>query len=238
VASRAPVSVNLYGDDVGVLTTLADELAARMAAIDGLEDVRSSLAGAEPTLSVRVDRDAASDLGVGLSDVGDTLRPLLVGEEVTDWTAPDGRSFAVVVRMAEDLRNDADALGALPIVRAGAAGSLDVVRLDQVADIVEDFGPAEIDRLDLDRQVEVTANLAGATLGAVVGRGGGGDGGARPAGRLPRLDGLGTPKGSRRPAPRRRPRSCWRSSSSTSCSPRSSEASCSRSRSWRRCRLR
>ena len=168
-AVQAPVQVNLYGEDMTVLSALADELAERMAGIDGLRDVSSSLESAEPILSVRVDREAASDLGVSLGQVGATLRPMLGGEEVTDWTAPDGRNFTVVVQLPEEARNDLAVLRGLPIVQSGATGSSGMIRLDQVAEIVEDYGPAEINRLDLARQVSVTANLAGTTLGEVTG---------------------------------------------------------------------
>jgi HAE1 family hydrophobic/amphiphilic exporter-1 len=131
-------------------------------------DVESSLDSAQPVLGVRIDRDAASDLGVSLQQVGATLRPMLGGEEVTDWTSPDGRNFTVVVRLPADMRNDLAVLRALPIAQSGATGSSGMVRLDQVAEIVPSFGPSEIQRMDLARQVTVTANLDSLTLGNVL----------------------------------------------------------------------
>ncbi|GGL71443.1 efflux RND transporter permease subunit [Wenxinia marina] len=160
----APVVVNLYGEDIDQLTRLSAELASRMSEIEGLEDVASSLADAQPVLSIEVDRDAASDLGIGMGQIAATLRPMLGGEEVTDWTAPDGRNFAVNVHLPEDLRNDLEVLRALPIVRSDGG----TVRLDQVATIVDDVGPSEINRLDLARQVSITANLGATTLGEVM----------------------------------------------------------------------
>jgi HAE1 family hydrophobic/amphiphilic exporter-1 len=165
-AVQAPVVVNLYGDDSTVLRRLASDLARRLTGIEGLKDITSSIEAAQPVLSVRVDREAASDLGVSLSEVGDALRPMLGGEEVTDWTAPDGRSFTVVVQLPEALRNDLDTLRNLPI--AAAEGGM--IRLYQVAEIAEDTGPSEIKRLDLARQVSVTANLGDTTVGEVMGR--------------------------------------------------------------------
>jgi HAE1 family hydrophobic/amphiphilic exporter-1 len=165
---NAPVQVNLFGDNLDVLARQADDLVRRMEAIEGLVDVESSLNAAQPVLGVRVDRDAASDLGVSLQQVGATLRPMLGGEEVTDWTSPDGRNFTVVVRLPAETRNDLEVLRALPIAQSGATGSSSMVRLDQVAEIVPSFGPSEIARLDLARQVTVTANLDGLTLGDVL----------------------------------------------------------------------
>ncbi|WP_323034474.1 efflux RND transporter permease subunit [Pararhodobacter sp.] len=165
---EAPVQVNLFGENLDVLAPFADRLVRQLQGINGLVDVETSLNAAQPVLGVRLNRDAASDLGVSLQQVGATLRPMLGGEEVSDWTSPDGRNFSVRVRLPADLRNDLEVLRALPIAQSGATGSQGMVRLDQVADIVPSFGPSEIERMDLSRQITVTANLEGATLGDVM----------------------------------------------------------------------
>ena len=161
----APVQVNLSGDSFAVLGPLSDRLIAALRDVPGLVDVESSVELAQPVLGIQVNRAAASDLGVSLSQVGETLRPMLGGQVVGDWTAPDGRNFTITVRLPEDLRQDVTALGSLPVAQAGGQG---LVRLDQVADIVESFGPSEITRADLARTVTITANLSGATLGEVL----------------------------------------------------------------------
>jgi len=164
----APVQITLFGDDLVVLGPLADGLVRSLQTIEGLEDVESSLNVAQPVLGVRVNRDAASDLGVSLQQVGATLRPMLGGEVVGDWTAPDGRNYALNVQLPLEARNDLEVLRALPITQSGATGSAGMVRLDQVADIVSSFGPSEITRKDLSRQISVTANLSGVALGDVT----------------------------------------------------------------------
>ena len=166
----APIQVNLYGDDFNVLDRISRRLMAKLSEIDGVTDLESSLDAAQPVLGVRVDREAANDLGVSLAQVGATLRPMLGGQEVTDWTAPDGENYTVVVRLPEGARNDVTALNALPIAQSGATGSTGTVRLDQVAKIVQSTGPSQINRLDLSRQVTVSANLTGANLGDVMGK--------------------------------------------------------------------
>lgn len=166
----APIEINLYGDDVDVLDRISRRLMSEIAEIDGVTDVESSLDAAQPVLGVRVNREAANDLGVSLAQIGATLQPMLGGQQVTDWTAPDGENYTVVVRLPEGARNDITALNALPISQSGATGSTGTVRLDQVAEIVHSTGPSQIDRLDLSRQVSVSANLSGASLGEVMGK--------------------------------------------------------------------
>ena len=162
----APIQVTLSGDSFATLGTLAQALMARLSAIEGVEDVATSLQDTEPTLAVRLDRDRADDLGVGLASVSDSLSTLLGGQTVGDWTDEAGRNHALVVRLPEAARDDPEALGSLPI--ATDAGAL--VRLDQVATLVPSAAPAEITRADLSRTVTVSANLADATLGDVLGQ--------------------------------------------------------------------
>jgi HAE1 family hydrophobic/amphiphilic exporter-1 len=157
------VSVAIHGPDLDVLAHLAAELKARLIQIDGLADVSTTLDDPQPTLGIRINRDTASDLGVSLASVGDTLKPMLGGQTVSEWTSPQGDSYNVVVRLPRTARDDASALGALPIAQAGGG----TVRLDQVADVVQSEGPGEINRIDRDRAVRVSASLDGVTLGAV-----------------------------------------------------------------------
>lgn len=166
----SPIQIVIYGESFDVLERLSDQLMARLGEIDGLFDIESSLDEAQPVLGVRINRELASDLGVSLQQIGAALRPMLGGEDVTEWTAPDGSSYTVVVRLPEWARNDVEALGSLPIAQSGATGSASTIRLDQVAQIVQSQGPGQIMRQDLARQVTISANLSDVELGAVTGQ--------------------------------------------------------------------
>jgi HAE1 family hydrophobic/amphiphilic exporter-1 len=166
--SSAPVSITLYGDSFTVLERLADQLVAELEQIEGLIDVTSSLDEAQPVIGINVNRDLANNLGVSLGQVAATLGPLISGEDVTDWTAPNGDIYSVVVRLPESLRDDIDAIGNLPIAQSGATGSSGMITLAQVADVVSTTGPATINRQDLQRGVTVEAHLEGVELGAVT----------------------------------------------------------------------
>ncbi|RUT34848.1 efflux RND transporter permease subunit [Arsenicitalea aurantiaca] len=166
----APIQINIFGDNFDTLERLADTLIADLRQIEGLADIENSLDDAQPVLGIRVDRDAASDLGVSLAQIGATLRPMLGGEQVADWTAPNGDTYDVVVRLPEALRDQPEVLGSLPIAQSGATGSSALIRLDQVAEIVQSEGPGEIARQDLSRRVSVTANISGAALGDITGQ--------------------------------------------------------------------
>jgi HAE1 family hydrophobic/amphiphilic exporter-1 len=165
---QKPVQVNLMGRDSVALKGYSDELAAAMRAIPGLIDVETSLDDAQPNIGIRINREAASDLGIPIAQVSTTLRQMLSGETVSEWIDPRGSSFDVVVRLPADMRAGPEALADLPIAQSGATGSSSTVRLSQVAEIETTNGPGEIARKDLTRRVSVSANITGVTLGEVT----------------------------------------------------------------------
>ena len=162
----APIDISLSGPSFVTLQPLSEELIRRLQTIKGVEDVESSLDLAQPILGVRVNRDLASDLGVSVGQVGSALSPMLGGEAVGDWTDPSGRTYDLNVQLPEALRNDAELLGGLPIAVSQAGEGM--IRLDQVAEVVPSLGASQIDRLDGQRRINVTANLSGVTLGQVL----------------------------------------------------------------------
>ena len=154
-----PVEIKIFGEDLDVLTRLSRQLADNLASKGGFADVRTSLDDPQPTIGIRIDRDAASDLGVSISQVGQALSPMIAGETVSDWTAPNGDSYDVVLRLPEDVRNDASRLGSLPVA-ANADGS-GLVRLDQIAVVESSRSAGEITREGRERSVQVTSGLEG-----------------------------------------------------------------------------
>ncbi len=154
-----PIEIKIFGPDLRVLERLAHDLSDEFRGIEGLVDIRTTMDDPQPTLGIDVDRDAAFDLGVSISAIGDTLSSMLEGQTVSEWTSPRGESLDVVVRLPDWARQDPAYLGALPIAQSGATGSQDLIRLDQVATITQSEGPGEINREDRERSVRVTANL-------------------------------------------------------------------------------
>src|SRR5262249_56937407 len=80
---------------------LSGQVMATMKATQGVVDVDSSLKAAKPTLDVKVDRGLADDLGLDVSKIYQALRPLIAGEKVSLWRAPNGENYDVVVRLPE-----------------------------------------------------------------------------------------------------------------------------------------
>ncbi len=163
------IRLSLLGTDLKQLGKLSTEAIARIRAIPGVVDLESSLKPNKPAIWIEPRRELAADLGIGVAQIGSTLRPLLAGDATSSWRAPNDESYDVTVRLAPSDRNDIDDLSRLMLAstHTHADGSPKMVPLRQVADITPATGANQINRRDLNREVEVSANVVGRSAGQV-----------------------------------------------------------------------
>ena len=164
-----PVWVNLLGPDPETLTTLINAFAAKVGKVKGIADMETSEKAAAPALSIRLNNDAAADLGINVQQVGATVRPLLAGDTVSYWLAPDGNNYEVNVQLPKDNRRLQADLSNLYLStgKKGPDGETRMVPLRQVAEIVETTSPQLIKRQELQRRVALYANAEGRPSGDV-----------------------------------------------------------------------
>lgn len=163
------IRLSILGPDLTQLGKLSAEATERIRAIPGVVDLESSLKPNKPTIWVTPRRELAADLGIGVSQIGNTLRPLLAGDPTSSWRAPNDESYDVNVRLAPSDRRDIADLSRLMLASAHlqSDGSPKLVPLRQVADITAATGANQINRRDLNREVELSANVVGRSAGQV-----------------------------------------------------------------------
>ncbi len=171
VGGNKQVEFSLQGPDLQELGRLTRLVTEKIRVIPGLVDLDSSLKADQPVVEVAVRRDAASDLGLSVSQIAASLRILIAGQTVGNWRAPDDQTYDVNVRLAPDARNAPQDLESLPFmnsaVGSNADGSARIVRLSQVASVSESTGPNQINRRDLTREVAINANVYKRSAGEV-----------------------------------------------------------------------
>ncbi|NUU03169.1 efflux RND transporter permease subunit [Herbaspirillum robiniae] len=163
------IRFSLLGPDLQQLARLSDQVQAQLRQIPGVVDLDSSLKAQKPTLSVEPRRDIGSDLGIGVAQLGNALSPLLAGEAASSWRGPDDENYDVNVRLSPKDRNTADDLSRLMLASTltNADGSPRMVPLRQVAEIKDTLGANQINRRDLNREVELSANAQGRSAGQI-----------------------------------------------------------------------
>jgi HAE1 family hydrophobic/amphiphilic exporter-1 len=169
VAQQKLLVVSLQGPDLKQLERQSAEAMRRLARIPGLVDLDSSLRPARPTLDLAIDRDLAGDLGLGVERIGAALRPLLAGEAASSWRDANDESYDVTVRLAPAERTSTADLERLSLTASttGADGAPRLVPLRQVVELRPGTGASQINRRDLTREVELTANVHGRSAGEV-----------------------------------------------------------------------
>jgi HAE1 family hydrophobic/amphiphilic exporter-1 len=163
------IRFSLLGPDLQELAHLSAEVQQKMHNIAGVVDIDSTLKARTPTIAITPRREIGADLGIGVQQIGDALRPLLAGEAVSSWRGPDDEIYNVNVRLAPSDRNSIDDLSRLMLAstQLNSDGSPRMVPLRQVASITPAFGANQINRRDLSREVELSANVVGRSAGQV-----------------------------------------------------------------------
>jgi len=167
VGNGKPIQISLQGPDNDTLAKISGELRALIAGIPGAVDIESSLKAARPTLAVSLDRALASDLGISLQTLSATLRTLVSGEEAGSFRDPNGQSYEVMVRLPEVARKGVGDIARLPLASSVPRedGAPHMVSLREVAEITPGTGPSQINRRDMMREVQITANTSGRAAG-------------------------------------------------------------------------
>jgi HAE1 family hydrophobic/amphiphilic exporter-1 len=169
VAQQKLLVISLQGPDLKQLERISEDAMQRLAQIPGLVDLDSSSRPARPTLDLMIDRDRAGDLGLGVERIGAALRPLLAGEAASSWRDVNDESYDVTVRLAPRERTGMADLERLSLTGSstGPDGLPRLVPLRQVVELRPGLGAAQINRRDLTREVELTANVYGRAAGQV-----------------------------------------------------------------------
>jgi hydrophobe/amphiphile efflux-1 (HAE1) family protein len=167
-APQTPVQLIIAGPDLAVLEQLAARTLELVKKTPGTRDVSTSLKPGSPEQRFVVNRAKAADRGVNFAQAAMALRYAIEGDVV--GTIPDrGDDIAVRVRLKDAGFSSIEELKQIVVgARPGPTGQVQLVRLDEIVDVVEVATPASINRSNRQRSVTIQANLSNRSLGEVV----------------------------------------------------------------------
>ncbi len=164
---RSAVAVKVHGDDLDTLNRIAADVRAKLATLPGAVDVKLEQTEGLPLLSIEPKRALLYRYGLNVSEVQRTVADALAGLDAGHLVDGDRRA-AIVIRLAEPLRQDLKALERLPIALPGSFPGGGAIPLAEVATLSLGTGPNQISRENGKRRVLVTANVEGRDLGGFV----------------------------------------------------------------------
>jgi Cu/Ag efflux pump CusA len=155
--------VRVYGQDLSVLRTKADEVQQAIRGIDGVVDTSVDADVQEPTVEVEVDLAAAQRYGIKPGDVRRAAATLLSGVGVGSLFE-EQKVFDVVVWGVPEIRQSVTGISEL-LVDTPSGGH---VRLGDVADVRVVSAPNVIRRDSVSRVVDVAFDVRGRDAGDVM----------------------------------------------------------------------
>lgn len=160
---KSQLAIKLFGDDLNLLKTKAEEIQSAIIDIDGLVDLSVEQNFGQPQIQIIADRDACSRYGVNVSDLLEIVE-LAIGGQVIDQMYLNNRRFGIHVRFQEQFRSDPAAIANLLI----RTQNDQLVPLSQIADVKTVIGPLQINREQNQRRWMIQANVRGRDMGSVV----------------------------------------------------------------------
>lgn len=164
-----PIMISIKGNDLNELQRLSNEFMQKLSNVNGLVDLESTLKQPKSMVNVTINREAANDAGLSIGQIGQALRPLLAGDNVSTFKDDNGNNIDVNVRLNDDNRQTISQLQSMYLSsnRTDQNGQPILVPLSQVANFSETLGAPQINRRSLFREVVVQANTDGRPAGDI-----------------------------------------------------------------------
>ncbi|HEY9209902.1 MAG TPA: efflux RND transporter permease subunit [Methylotenera sp.] len=157
----ASTVINIYGQDLDALDRDANAIASILNSIPGAADVMVQSPPGTPQLVMRLRAEKMARLGLHPTDVLDNIRAAYEGVPVTQ-VYEGNRVIGVSVLLVQEARDDIQEAGNLPLFNTDGK----LIKLRDVADIVQENGRSKILHAGAKRIQTVTANVVERDIGS------------------------------------------------------------------------
>ena len=160
--TTSTVVVKVFGPDLEVLQSKANEVRSIMANVEGVIDLTVEQQTAAPKVLIEFHREAMALHGLNSADVAEAIQTAFFGTKVSEVFERQ-KSFDLVVRFDPQATAGLDAIQNM-LIDTPAGGR---IPLEQVADVHIANAPDSINRENAQRRIVVSSNV-NAALSAVV----------------------------------------------------------------------
>ena len=161
--TKAQLIVKLFGENMDVLKTKADEIANLLSSIKGNTDLVTEKISGQPYLTIDIDRTKIARYGLNISDVQEIIEIALAGKSASKLFE-ENRSFDITVRLPEENRNSVETIANI-LVPTNTGSN---IPLGQLSRISVSEGPVQISREDGLRRIGIELNVQGRDIGGFV----------------------------------------------------------------------
>lgn len=160
---KTQLAVTLFGEDISVLKSKAQEIKEVISPVEGLVDLSTEQNFGQPQIQIIANREVCARYGVNVNEILEVVE-LAIGGEIVDEFFLNTRRFGIQIRFDEKYRHDPDVIGNILVHTSDGLN----IPLSQVAKIKNVIGPLQINRENNQRRWVISGNVRGRDMGGVV----------------------------------------------------------------------
>lgn len=157
------VEVEVFGHDFDATNAVAAELKQRMEKLSGARNIDIDREEDRPELKIELDKEKISRHGINTVMMASYVRNRVNGMSAGNFKE-QGDEYPILVRLTEEHRNSITSIEELNIATMQGKS----LKLKELADIKEYWGPPNIERKRRERIVTVSATPEGVSLGELA----------------------------------------------------------------------
>jgi len=158
-----PINVLIRGEDLDLLSQLAEDIKSRIKEVGGITDVEDTTTEPQPEIKAEVIRDKVAFYNLSVNDIALAAQVAIKGN-VASTFKEKGEEIDIRVRLRSEDRDDLSKIGTILL-----HSPLDItVPFKEVAYLTKGTGPNEIERRGQERVVSVSANIFGRAFSKVA----------------------------------------------------------------------
>ncbi|MBI9033339.1 MAG: efflux RND transporter permease subunit [Bacteroidales bacterium] len=161
--SKANIAIKLFGDDLGIMYKLANQVRDEIAIVEGIGDLSVEQQIDIPQLKIIPKRDMLAKYGITIQQFNQFIDYGFGGEEVCEVFEGE-RVFPLILRFNDRSRENMEAISNT-LIDTYDGGT---IPLHYIADIKSSSGPNTINRENVKRKLVVSINVADRDVGSVV----------------------------------------------------------------------
>jgi heavy metal efflux system protein len=160
---KQDVAVKIFGEDLAVLTTLADQIGKLSTTVEGVRDLYVEEVDGLPQIVISINRDEVAKYGLSIEAVNQTINSAFAGQAAGIVFEGEKR-FDLTVRLASINRQSIEDVRNLFITAPGG----EQIPLKQLAEVEFKIGPNQVQREDAKRRIIVAFNARGRDIESIV----------------------------------------------------------------------
>lgn len=164
------ITVQVRGRELDTIQEIAKDISAILEDVEGTADVSDGLEDVSGELRILIDREKAIEHGLTVAQIFQQISAKLAAATSATTLSTEIRDYDVYVKNAEDMQLTRNLVKDIEITRTKKDGTIEKVKLSDIADFRNTESPKSINRSSQTRYIAVTADIAeGYNVGLVSG---------------------------------------------------------------------